>query len=78
MVSRFAEARGPAEEAVAIAGQVGACAEEANARTALGSALGYLGDADAGLAELEAAVRLARQAGAVVDLLRAIFHPWGA
>jgi predicted ATPase len=43
LVARFAEARGLAEEAVAIAVKVGARAEEANARTALGSALGYLG-----------------------------------
>jgi DNA-binding CsgD family transcriptional regulator/tetratricopeptide (TPR) repeat protein len=74
MLSRFAEARGLAEEAIAIARQVGARAEEASARTALGGALIYLGDADAGLAELEAARRLARQAGDVVGLLRAIVN----
>jgi DNA-binding CsgD family transcriptional regulator len=72
--ARPEEARGLAEEAVAIAGQVGAVAEEANARTSLGSALGYLGEVDAGLAELAAAVRLTKQAGAVVDLLRAILN----
>jgi DNA-binding CsgD family transcriptional regulator/tetratricopeptide (TPR) repeat protein len=71
LVARPEEARGLAEEAVAIAGQVGAVAEEANARTSLGGALGYLGEVDAGLAELAAAVRLTKQAGAVVDLLRA-------
>jgi DNA-binding CsgD family transcriptional regulator/tetratricopeptide (TPR) repeat protein len=74
LVARFAEARGPAEDAVAIAGQVGARTEEANARTALGAALIHLGDADAGLTETEAAVRLAREAGEVVDLLRAIVN----
>jgi tetratricopeptide (TPR) repeat protein len=57
LVDRFADARGPAEEAVAIATQVGARAEEANARTALGGALIGLGDPDAGLAELAAAER---------------------
>jgi DNA-binding CsgD family transcriptional regulator len=72
IVDRIAEARGPAEKAVAIAGQVGAVAEEASARTALGGALLYLGNADAGLAEQEAAVRLATQAGEVTLLLRAI------
>jgi DNA-binding CsgD family transcriptional regulator/tetratricopeptide (TPR) repeat protein len=72
LVDRFAEARGPAEEAAAIAGQVGAAAEEANAHTALGGALIYLGDPDAGLAELEAAHRRATQAGNVIVLLRAI------
>jgi DNA-binding CsgD family transcriptional regulator len=72
LVSRFAEAKGLAEQAVAIAGQVGACAEEASARTALGAALIYLGEVDGGLAEQEAAVRLATQAGEVTLLLRTI------
>ena len=72
LVSRYAEARGVAEEAIAIAAKVGAHAEESAARTALGGALGPLADADAGLAELEAARRLAKQAGDVVALLRAI------
>jgi DNA-binding CsgD family transcriptional regulator/tetratricopeptide (TPR) repeat protein len=74
LVDRFAEAREVAEDAVAIAGQVGARAEEASARTALGGALIYLGAPDAGLAELEAAVRLATQAGDVIVLLRAILN----
>jgi DNA-binding CsgD family transcriptional regulator/tetratricopeptide (TPR) repeat protein len=74
LVDRFAEARGPAEEAVAIAGQVGARAEEATARTVLGTALGNLGEVDAGLAELEAAIRLAKQADKVVVALRAILN----
>src|SRR5215207_5634627 len=51
-VDRFAEARAPAEEAVAIAAKVGARAEEAIARATLGIALGHLGEVDAGLAEL--------------------------
>jgi DNA-binding CsgD family transcriptional regulator/tetratricopeptide (TPR) repeat protein len=72
LVSRFEEARGLAEEAIAIAVKVGARAEEANARTTLGGALGYLGDPDAGLAELEAARRLATQAGDVMVVLWAI------
>src|SRR4029450_3663105 len=50
--------------------QAGARAEEANARSALGSALIQLGDAEAGLAEQEAAVRLAREAGEVVVMGR--------
>jgi DNA-binding CsgD family transcriptional regulator len=70
--SHSEEARGLAEEAVAIAGQVGAHAEEAAARTALGGVLLELGEPAAGLAELEAAGRLAMQAGDVVVLLRAI------
>jgi DNA-binding CsgD family transcriptional regulator/tetratricopeptide (TPR) repeat protein len=71
-VDRFAEARGPAEEAIAIAAQVGAVAEEAIARTALGCALIYLGEPDAGLAELAAAGRLATQTGDVVVVLRTL------
>jgi DNA-binding CsgD family transcriptional regulator/tetratricopeptide (TPR) repeat protein len=74
LVDRFAESRGPAEDAVAIAGQVGACAEEAAARIALGAALVNLGEVDAGFAELEAAVRLATQADKMVVALRAILN----
>jgi ATP/maltotriose-dependent transcriptional regulator MalT len=74
LVSRFEEARGPAEEAVAIARRVGARAEEADARTALGTALGNLGRTDAGLAELEAAQRLAPEAAEVVVMLRAMVN----
>ena len=74
LVDRFEEARELAEQAAAIAVKVGALAEEATARTALGSALVDLGDADAGLAELAAAVRQATQAGVMIDLLRAIVN----
>jgi DNA-binding CsgD family transcriptional regulator/tetratricopeptide (TPR) repeat protein len=70
VVDRFAEARTLAEEAIAVAGQVGAGAEEAIARATLGGALVALGDADAGLAELAAARRLATQAGDVLLALR--------
>jgi DNA-binding NarL/FixJ family response regulator len=69
-VDRFAEARGPAEEAVAMAVQLGARAEEANARTALGN----LGKPDVGLAELEAGHHLAAEAGDVVVMLRAVVN----
>jgi tetratricopeptide (TPR) repeat protein len=71
VADRFAEARGLAEEAVAIARKLGARIEEANARSALGGALIDLGDADAGLAELQAAQRLATRAGDVILALRA-------
>jgi ATP/maltotriose-dependent transcriptional regulator MalT len=73
-VPRSEEARGLAQEAIAIAAQVGAVAEEANARIALGGALIYLGQPDAGLAELEAAVRLARQTDEVIVALRAVLN----
>jgi DNA-binding CsgD family transcriptional regulator/tetratricopeptide (TPR) repeat protein len=74
LVSRFEEARRLAEEAVVIAGQLGARAEEAIARTALGAALVYLGEVDGGLAEAEAARRLATQAGDVILALRVILN----
>jgi DNA-binding CsgD family transcriptional regulator len=74
LLSHLEEAKGVAEEAAAIAWQVGACAEEASARTALGGALMHLGDPDAGLVELEAARRLATQAGDVIVALRAIVN----
>jgi DNA-binding NarL/FixJ family response regulator len=74
LVSRFAEARGPAEEAVTIARQVGARAEEANARIGLGTALGNLGELDAGLAELAAAHQLAMEAGEAVHMVRAMVN----
>jgi DNA-binding CsgD family transcriptional regulator len=70
VVDRFAEARTLAEEAIAVAGQVGARAEEAIAHATLGGALVALGDADAGLAELAAARRLATQASDVILALR--------
>src|SRR5262249_53231367 len=49
-------------------------AEEAIARTALGSALVNLGEVDVGLAELETAARLATQADDVTVALRAIHN----
>jgi DNA-binding CsgD family transcriptional regulator/tetratricopeptide (TPR) repeat protein len=72
MVDRLAEARGPAEEAIAIAAQVDAIAEEATAHATLGNALIHLGEADAGLAEGAAAVRLATQTGDVIAVLRTL------
>jgi DNA-binding CsgD family transcriptional regulator/tetratricopeptide (TPR) repeat protein len=71
-VDHFAEARGPAVEAIAIAAEVGAVAEEATAHATLGGALISLGEADAGLAELDAAVRLATQTGDVIAVLRTL------
>jgi DNA-binding NarL/FixJ family response regulator len=74
LVDRFAEARGPAEEAVAMAVRLGARAEEANARTALGTALANYGETGPGLAELEAAQQLAAEAGDVVVMLRSVVN----
>jgi tetratricopeptide (TPR) repeat protein len=72
LVSRFQEASGLAAEAVAIARKVGARAEEASARTALGGALIHLGDPDAALEEMDVARRQATQADDVIVMLRAI------
>jgi ATP/maltotriose-dependent transcriptional regulator MalT len=72
VIDRFAEVKGPAEEAIAIAAQVGARAEEATAHATLGGALIHLGEADAGLAELAAAQRLAQQTGEVIAVLRTL------
>ncbi|HEX6678356.1 MAG TPA: AAA family ATPase [Actinomycetes bacterium] len=74
LVARFEEARGLAQEGAAVAAQVGARAEEAAARTALGSVLVELGDPDGGLAEYDAAVHVASQVDEVVVLLRAILN----
>ncbi len=72
LLSRIEEARELAEAATAIARQIGARAEEAAARIALGGCLIHLGDPDAGLAELEAARHAAMQIGDVITLLKAI------
>jgi ATP/maltotriose-dependent transcriptional regulator MalT len=71
MTARFAEARALAEEAAGIAAQVGAGMQEADARCALGQALAHLGEADAGIAELDTAGQLAVEAGDVPAMLRA-------
>lgn len=57
ITARFAEARALAEEAAAVAAQVGARVQEADARAALGQAHAHahLGEADAGIAELDTA-----------------------
>jgi DNA-binding CsgD family transcriptional regulator/tetratricopeptide (TPR) repeat protein len=73
-VDRFAEARRLAEEAATIAATVAAPAEEANARSVLGSALAHVGQADAAIAELVTAHRLATQSGDVTAVLRAILN----
>jgi DNA-binding NarL/FixJ family response regulator len=72
LVGRFAQARVLAEEAALTAAQTGARAQEATARRALGLALAHLGEPGAGLAELDAAHRLAAEAGDVLAALRAI------
>jgi tetratricopeptide (TPR) repeat protein len=72
LAGRFAEARVLAEEAAVTAAQTGARAQEATARRTLGLALAHLGEPAAGLAELDAAHRLAAEAGDLLAALRAI------
>jgi DNA-binding NarL/FixJ family response regulator len=70
-VGEFGQAQVLAEEAAVTAAQTGASAQEALARRALGLALAYLGEPAGGLAELDAAYRLATGAGDALDALRA-------
>ena len=70
----FTEAKAVAEEAAAVAAQVGDPAGEASARRALGVSLTHLGEADAGIAELNAAYRLAAQAGDTFAMVWLIIH----
>jgi DNA-binding CsgD family transcriptional regulator len=60
--SRAAESRGYAEQAIAVAVQAGARAQEAHARNTLGSDLAALGHHGAGISQLETALVMAREA----------------
>ncbi len=55
----FEEARSVCEEAIAVARASGARASEGHARNTLGVVLAHLGDTEAGLAQLEEALRIA-------------------
>ncbi|HEX6675100.1 MAG TPA: AAA family ATPase [Actinomycetes bacterium] len=55
----FEEARSVCEEAIAVARAAGARASEGHARNTLGVVLAHLGDTEAGLAQLEEALRIA-------------------
>jgi len=70
LLGRHAEARVRGEEAVAVARQVGARAVEGHALTTLGTCLGILGHIEAGIADLEQGLRIARELTAVDDLGR--------
>jgi DNA-binding CsgD family transcriptional regulator len=68
---RYAASRALCEEAIAIAGRIGAQAEEGDARRALGVDLAFLGDLDAGVAQLREARRIAGAVGKVDEVARA-------
>ncbi len=67
---RHRESRELCEEAVEIAQQVGALAQEGDARKALGVDLAFLGDLDAGVSELQEARRIAEALGRVDETAR--------
>jgi DNA-binding CsgD family transcriptional regulator/tetratricopeptide (TPR) repeat protein len=68
---RFRDSRELCEEAIAIAGQIGALAEEGDARRALGVDLAFLGDLEAGVEQLRQARRIAETVGKVDEVARA-------
>jgi DNA-binding CsgD family transcriptional regulator/tetratricopeptide (TPR) repeat protein len=67
----YRESRDLCEEAIAIAGQIGALAEEGDARKALGVDLAFLGDLKAGVGQLSEARRIAEAVGKVDEVARA-------
>jgi tetratricopeptide (TPR) repeat protein len=68
---RYRESRELCQEAIAIAGQVGALAEQVDARRALGVDLAFLGDLEAGEGQLAEARRIAEAVGKVDQVARA-------
>jgi len=73
--ARFRESRELCEEAIAIAGQIGALVEEGDARRALGVDLAFLGDLEAGVGELAEARRIVEAVG-TVDQVARTFATW--
>ena len=67
----YRESQGLCEEAITIARQVGALAEEGDARRVLGVDLAFLGDLAAGVEQLMQARRIAQAVGKVDDVARA-------
>ena len=71
LLARFDDARGRCADAIAIAREVGARAEEGHARNTLGCALAFLGDFEPGVEHLRAALAIAEEVGDLDDLGRA-------
>ena len=67
---RYRESRKLCEEAIGIAKQLGALAQEGDARRALGVDLAFLGDLQAGVRELGEARRIAEAVGRVDEVAR--------
>src|SRR5439155_11737098 len=70
LVGRQSQAMTRCEEAIAVARQVGARAEEGHALNMLGTAFCTLGRIEAGMAHLERAREIAGELGEVADLVR--------
>ena len=68
---RYHESRDLCAEAIAIAGQIAALAEEGDARRALGVDLAFLGDLEAGVEQLTEARRIAESVGRAEEVARA-------
>ena len=71
LLARFQDATATSEQAIAIARQVGARAEEGHALNTLGCALGFLGDPGGGVAHLRQALEIAHEVGDLDDIGRA-------
>ena len=74
LLSRHQESRACCEEAIVIAREVGALAEEGHALNTLGCDLGYLGEPAAAVAHLDRARRIAEEVGDLDDLARAYLN----
>jgi DNA-binding CsgD family transcriptional regulator/tetratricopeptide (TPR) repeat protein len=74
LLSHHQESRECCEEAIAIAREVGARAEEGHALNTLGCDLAYLGDPAAAFGHLVAARRIAEEVGDLDDLARAYLN----
>jgi len=72
--SRGAASRQFAEQAIAVAVQAGAQAQEAHARNTLGSDLAAMGLQDEGIAQLRVALEMARQAGDAAETGRCLIN----
>jgi DNA-binding CsgD family transcriptional regulator/tetratricopeptide (TPR) repeat protein len=77
LASRNRDAIEWCEQAIAVAQQVGARVVEGHARNSLGTALGHLGDVEAGLEQLHLARAIARETHSWVDVARAAVNESG-
>ena len=68
--ARYRDSRDLCTEAIEVARQIGALADEGDARRALGVDLAFLGDLDAGVEQLREARRIAEAVGKVDDVAR--------